>query len=660
MDLKSMLNDRPVPEKRSSTLQSESRGSGSAPLLSPPPPVQNGSHVGASYAVPRHPSGQQTPLYTPQAGPQAQSRVLTPLHTPSQASGGGQYPFPSQALPQQSPASAHPSQQSYRSFEPQSATTPGPRPASHGYPYPHRSPSMSQYHQAINPHATASLSPTPPSHHSQTSHSVRQSPASGLGHPPPQQPGQYPQPQLYHQSQPNTPLGPPQLPQRYSNSQLDVSSPHHSRTLSSASSVLAAGSPHHHGSINSIVESPSMLNRPSPQMRRTSDYRSSLDRERSVSVSPKTMVPPRSSSHGSRHSSQQDLYSARSSLQASTSVSVAPHPETPGHVPPQTPTYAQQSHSLLAGEVAQNKPSPSATVGPSMNGNSLSQMDNKLPLQHQPQKMGMRHLLAPTDHSQEPSLQNGTLDHGMPPKANGSRQSHEHSLPPAASHSAAPPMQQQHQQQAQAQAKQGFTQDHSTLISNGSVSQLPAKTSAASETAAMSRAPAAQLPSKRPAESDISPPPSKRRRRQRDRPVWAQLAPQNPRAKSVSQPQAQPMAQPPKQNLPAPPAAVTPVNGGRWEKSLKNMEPLPALNKAILDHLWQNLQANADIGHDPREGTIEIEAKIGTLKDVDTQNRWALRSLNTVVIDPLDNRKFRFESEMNEVSVLSRFSTKPR
>lgn len=90
------------------------------------------------------------------------------------------------------------------------------------------------------------------------------------------------------------------------------------------------------------------------------------------------------------------------------------------------------------------------------------------------------------------------------------------------------------------------------------------------------------------------------------------------------------------------------------------MEPLPALNKAILDHLWQNLQANADIGHDPREGTIEIEAKIGTLKDVDTQNRWALRSLNTVVIDPLDNRKFRFESEMNEVSVLSRTSPKPR
>lgn len=79
--------------------------------------------------------------------------------------------------------------------------------------------------------------------------------------------------------------------------------------------------------------------------------------------------------------------------------------------------------------------------------------------------------------------------------------------------------------------------------------------------------------------------------------------------------------------------------------------PISPFTKAITTWLWQNLEQNADVGMDPREGSIEIEAKIGTLVDVDSGHRIQLPVLNACVISPAQNRKMRFESEMNEVSV---------
>lgn len=385
MDLAGMLNDGDAPPKKpSQTSPPPPFSRASAPQASPTAP--NGTYEAGpgAYAPPRS-SQQQTPLYAPQsasAGPpsQSRSRGLTPLQTPSQAPGGGQYPFPQQPPPMQSPASAHPGhQQQYRGYEPFSATTPGARPPSHGYTQP--SPSLSHYPNALNATHTASLSPTPPSHAGQTPHSVRQSPLATMGHPPPPA-----APHHYHQSQPNTPLGPPpQIPQRHSNqsSQPDMSSPYHQRTYSGASNAMVSGSPaQHHPSIGNLVDSPSVYNRPSPHTHRTSDYRSSVDRERSVSVSPKTIVQPRPTSLGSRQSSQQDMQSTRSSLPPSAGIAEPP------------------SHVQLASDVAQQ---PSGYFpGAPVNGNSLSQSDKSAPLHLQSEKMGMSHLLAPA-HQPQPN-----------------------------------------------------------------------------------------------------------------------------------------------------------------------------------------------------------------------------------------------------------------
>ncbi|KAF2171937.1 hypothetical protein M409DRAFT_63472 [Zasmidium cellare ATCC 36951] len=703
MDLAGMLNDGDAPPKRPSQTSPPASSRVSGAQVSPP--AQNGSYAAGpgAYATAR-PSQQQTPLYGPPSAPtglpgQSQRGGLTPLQTPSQAGGGGQYPFPQQP-PLQSPATAHPGQQQqqYRGYEPYSATTPGARPPSHGYPQP--SPSLGQYQNTLNAAHNASLSPTPPSHPSQTPHAMRQSPLATMGHPPPAPPHHY------HQSQPNTPLGPPQLPQRHSNHQLDMSSPYHQRTFSGASNGMVSGSPaQHHPSIGNLVDSPSAYNRPSPQTRRTSDYRSSVDRERSVSVSPKTIVQPRPPSLGSRHSSQQEVYSTRGSLPPSAGV--ASSGATPGHVPPPTPAQAQSHHSYAASEVAQAYAQSSGSLpGPPVNGNSLSQSDNKTPLQHQSQKMGMSHLLAPTQHAQpqqQPSIPNGAPT--MPAKMTDSSpsQSQSHSQPPP--HASAPPLshsQQGHVKAEPPEAKPEIKSEPSALSTSLSHSDIAATMTAAPEvqpppikqsTVDMSASAAApgKAPLKRPAEEEASAEPAAKRgrvRKYRERPIWAHLSHQNPKAretavvpngKSMTNLNSQPPPRAAQQNGVAGPqpngvsnARPPQANGnqanippwqqnppldddliharrvlGRWEKSLKWNVPNPSFNRAVADWLYEQLKNNVDIGTDPQEGTIEIEAKIGTLID-DNGRRCELPVMNACVIHPAAARRFRFESEMNE------------
>ncbi|KAK5126544.1 hypothetical protein LTR85_009478 [Meristemomyces frigidus] len=412
MDLSSMLNDGPAPEKKpSQTSQSEAQRPASQ--VAHPTPSANGR---AAYGS--QPSHQSAPLYGPPSGGaplSRQSTGLTPLQTPSQGPSGPQYPFPQQ--PPQSPASAHPPSQQYPPYNPYSANTPGARPPSYGAQYPQPSPTQYQTHAlppSMHGHQTSSVSPTPPSHHSQTPHSVRQSPLSvmsqGQHQPPPPQ-------HHYQHSQPSTPLGPPPLHyQRTSyNSHQDIHSPYHQRTLSGTSNGMISGSPaHHHPSIGNLVDSPSAFNRHSPQLRRTSDYLSQQERERSLSVSPKTKVLPRAPSLGSRHSSQQEVYStsARSSLQHQNSTGVAALAETRSHV--QTPT--QFSHQTVAqppplhsqpSEVAQHPSLPAQTpysgaaAYPVPEASLFSHPNNQQPqpypaaIQHQPQRIDMNHLLTP-------------------------------------------------------------------------------------------------------------------------------------------------------------------------------------------------------------------------------------------------------------------------
>jgi hypothetical protein len=302
-----MLNDGPGEEKKSN-----------APQASPPA------------------RGNTTDYAPSTSASQARGRGLTPLQTPSQTPGGGQYPFPGphhhQQQQQQHLAQSPISGPTYRPYDAYAATTPVGRPPSQTFHF--AQPSPSNYPQ--NVHNTMSMSPTPPSHHSQTPHSVRQSPmTTTMGHPPPlQQQQSFPPP--FHHSQPSTPLGPPPPMIGRRSDQLDLSSPYHQRNHSGASNGMVAGSPAQHNlSIGNLVESPSAnYHRPSSTRHSTSDYMSSADRDRSVSVSPKTKVPVRQPSIGSRHSSQQESYSARSSMQPSASM--ASQTGTPGRVPAAT------------------------------------------------------------------------------------------------------------------------------------------------------------------------------------------------------------------------------------------------------------------------------------------------------------------------------------
>lgn len=670
MDLRSLMNDGPAPEKKPSQSSPSSMGHASAarangshaspsPALSNGAPGQSAVFPAAGYPPPgRNEIRQNAPIYGPPSGSvaaqgQPQTRGLTPLRTPGRGSGpsSGSYPFPqqqqqqSQHQPLQSPATAGPLPPSHRTYETYPSGTPGARPSSYGNPYGAQ-PSPSQY----GPGAHPPESPSSSSHHSQTPHSVHQSPHAVMGHPPP------PHPPSYQHSQPSTPLGPPtHVPRQHSNQILGGESPFRQRTVSGASNGYPAHSPAlHQSSIGSLIESPTAHPRPSPR-RSASEYASVIDdRGRSESVSPKTKLPPRPPSLGSRHSSQQELHSARSSLQPSTSV--ASFSEVPGHVQ-QSSVDSHQAHSASA--VPQDS---SKVYGQTGTSNPLSVASNKqippalppvLPsaLQHQQRPMGMSHLLAPTQH--------------------------ESSIPPAQNHSLAPTPSQPPPTPQRAAPHPIEASSNGAMHSSPNMSSQGLKRSAT--------------------DSEISQPPAKRERRRKytERPTWARLHPSNPRLRvpgvmpngpdiraqphqlpnnrvgTNGAPQVQSaqqvngqQPQPPVQGAPAvnniaPWLENPPIDHdmlrmrrllGAWEKTIKWTTPLPSLTKAVTDWLVQQLLNCQDVAQDPKEGQIEIEAKVGRLYNQQTGQRFTLPVMNMVVVSPAyADVNCTFQSEMQEV-----------
>lgn len=604
MDLLSMLNEGPAEEKKNS-----------APQASPP---------AQGHTIDYAPSTSAS---------QARGRGLTPLQTPLQTPGGGQYSYPGpqqqHGHPQQQPAQSPISGPPHRPYDAYAATTPVGRPPSQSFQFAQPSPS----HYQANHHAqhTMSMSPTPPSHHSQTPHSVRQSPlATTMGYPPPlQQQQSFPPP--FHHSQPSTPLGPPPPLIGRHPTQLDMSSPYHQRTHSGASNGMVAGSPAQHNlSIGNLVESPSAnYHRPSSTRRSTSDYMSSADRDRSVSVSPKTKVPMRQPSSGSRHSSQQESYSARSSMQPSASV--ASQIGTPGRVQAAAPIYAQPPVNSGFDDSLSAR-----------NGMPNNNYNGALPsLQHQPQKMDMHHLLSPTEHG------------------------------PSQQHS-----QQQNLQQSQPQPQQSppqiQPQPNLTLPTTAPPDQRPRKQSDSHPMPPLKRA-AASPP--------VAEPPSKRGRPRKyvERPIWAHLHPNNPRLKEpglipnssqqatlpnvgvarTPQPQPQPQPQQNGHQMPQPNGngphnalldndliRARRILDPNWERSMEGHVPITSLVKQVMDWLYVSLDENSDIGLNAREGAIEIEAKIGTLIEKKTGARVSLPITSATVIHPQFNDKLQFESQM--------------
>lgn len=667
MDLSSLVNPTnsapdPNPSQSSSPVAQRHSQSHAFPAPSPSYPQHNSHQTTPQYAPPpqehRSPTGSLN----------FHSKGATPLQTPSHYA-SGQYPFPQN--PSQSPVATHPSQQ-YPPYSAHPSTAPGSRPSSHGIS---QQPLSSHLPQGGGPAGfqqySSSHSPTPPSQHHHTPHSVRQSPHSTFAHPPqPPQAQQYP----YQHSQPSTPLGPPSLQyQRTSGhgSHPEIFSPNHQRQFSGASNGMIAGSPaQHHPSVGNLIESPSAYSRQSPQVRRTSDYLSQGERERSESVSPKTRVVPRLPSHGSRQSSVNDVYGSRTSIASNGQLSQdaqshAQSPVTGRHVGVAQPSFAHTAS--IVSQTASRTPQMSHSDAPTQHAPPNPLFPNSATPQHRSQKMGMNNLLTPA-REQEQQDRNETMARNK-------------SVDPFAS-----PVDARAESPEQ---RMGTTQDHAS----SSLLQQPVQPAAATQRPAN--------PLKREAsEQPASEPPMKRERKRKyaQRPIWATIATGNPKYDGTNgnngqngKPKRQQQHQQPHRQQPPPrttphqvpmpqarqqPNGATPSNGapmdhltpwtqpqpldmdllharailGPWEKTFKWNTPLPALLKVVQDWLWQQLEQHSDIGHDPRTGTIEIEAKIGTLIRSGESDRAQGPYLNTGVIHPAHNKQYRFESRMEEVS----------
>ena len=95
---------------------------------------------------------------------------------------------------------------------------------------------------------------------------------------------------------------------------------------------------------------------------------------------------------------------------------------------------------------------------------------------------------------------------------------------------------------------------------------------------------------------------------------------------------------------------------GPWEPSFLNIIPAEELVRIVSDWLFQNVVQRADVGVGPAGGgtgggaVLEIEAKIGQLIDKNTNDRLRLPVLNECVVSHTDpNIRIAFKSSMTEV-----------
>nr|OQO26768.1 hypothetical protein B0A51_07372 [Rachicladosporium sp. CCFEE 5018] len=384
-----MLSSDDGPPKKSPVAQ-RATSSGSAHVFSgngirpPPPPLSRHSSQQSGPGWPSTPH--ENDPYAQSARRHTPSASLTPLQTRGPP---GQFPFSGQA-------SASPS--GYSQHHTPLTHTPGGHPQY--LPQQSQPPSLGQHHpHSAHPQLyrqqTSSSSPTPSSQHSQPPYGIRQSPLAATSHLPHQAPPphfqQYP-------SHPGTPLGPPSLQQRGSahSAHQDVYSPLHQRNLSGVSNGVAGGSP---------ARQYLHMGQQQSQAPIVSEY---FERERSLSVSPKTQVPVRVPSLGSRQSSYQEPQSARSSMHMPMAqpVVLQNHVMQNGvsqansrQTPPVALSNATPQSSHLPANIATDAPAP--------------------PPQHHSAKMGMKHLIAPapaTVKQQSPVAMNVSLKRSASPE----------------------------------------------------------------------------------------------------------------------------------------------------------------------------------------------------------------------------------------------------
>lgn len=621
----------------------------------PTPPLYQHSSIDSRASNGAIPATRLTPLQTP---------IQTPGQVPGSSTG---YPFPSG--PYASPSQPQP----YRAQDGYQVVTPGAsRPPAPLYqygaqqaqqaqqnassPYGAPPPPAALHHSASHP----SMSPTPPPLHQQTPQAVRENSMSAS-----QQYGHLPYSiNNQHPSQPSTPLGPPsaaQYPRAFAHAQSPYGQAHH-RTSSGAS----------HGPLQSVIsnspaqyvgmESPVTYGHPSQSQRALSgSYMSETDRERSVSVSPKTRVVPRQGSQGSYYSNQ-DAMSARNSFSA-------PQPEhdrlshqiQPQHEPPNLRSSEDMSHGISPLTMTRPPPQPLHAPPPQPSPSSRSSQTPKL-----------QNLLNDNNMASSPVRQSPAAVSISGQSRNLSSISHQ----PVTEVKAEPPPRIKTE-------GSGFPQEAllQQPVTASSQTFTPSQDSAADY---RQQTPQGQL--KRPAESEPeSAHPVKRvKKRYAEPPIWARFAKSNPRygnnPQSLAPPPQQLVRRPsphpqiranapqPQQAQPnghappaitngtpsAPPSSLAPAihpRLGPWEVNIKNVQPMNDMLREIGDFLYIHATRN-DIGAgDARSGTLEIEAKLGTLIDRNTNSRIATMSRTNQVIDHAITQRggIRFESFMTEV-----------
>lgn len=625
MDLRDLMNNDAAPARPPSQSQqtSSQRGAFHPP---PPPPLQQQRSSSATYLSNvqqqqqyHHQHQQAQPPPPPQAyyqsrGPHPSyphdarasnaSLPSTPmaLNTPQQQYAGAQYPFPAQSQ-QHSPSQVYPQ------------VTP---------------------RQQSHPHYSHPMSPTPPTTH--------------------RSPQIYPPPH----SQPSTPLGPPMQPYSRQSSAVQVQ---HQRTVSGASYP----SQHHHSiaSQSPVQSLPPQSAYPSESphtysKRPSIDYPTNLsERDRSLSVSPKTKVvlPTRQNSTDStwmareRYASNEPRAAQRSSIdQAISPLTTSKHPK----VSPSQPRIGSQTpgglRNILNDDPSQQSPlmvsSPAVTRG---------------------------HSIPP------PPPQHPQLYHSHSSLSNDS------------------PVQAFHPQHPVKQ------ESHSTLTSESLLQQPIAPPQPMSQPgyqppqASNASRPTPTL--KRPAESEPerTNPLKKTKKRYNEPPVWARYAAANPRydpevakalgpppnptqakrlspgrpALQVVTPQQQKQHLPSQQQLPPQaqsnghaPAPVANGHGpmgslgpsehanlGPWEASIRGPYPTDPFAFAVGKYLFEEILSRPDVGvGDARNGALEIEAKLGTLVERQTDQRIQLPVISPTVLARHMSANLRFESHMTEVS----------
>lgn len=90
---------------------------------------------------------------------------------------------------------------------------------------------------------------------------------------------------------------------------------------------------------------------------------------------------------------------------------------------------------------------------------------------------------------------------------------------------------------------------------------------------------------------------------------------------------------------------------GPWEASITGLKPYEEASKSIADYLFLNVVNNPDIQEIASRGIkFEIEAKLGTLIDKDTNQRVDRHLQSESVLE--DNGRTAFKSSMTEVSFM--------